>query len=357
MKIPETYEELESTFIYNPDKKWWKRGRGRFILIPCHQCGEECFVVKGKYEKRHYSFCDGTCTGAYHKGEGNPMHGMRGDKSPLYKGGVDKVALYGTYAHQLPSVIEVRETDEGHLEWKCGGCGDWCEPTRSKVVNKIATIKHGATTLLNYYCCNKCRYGSDEYKESSKINARNKQENNSQWNGGYAAFDIPVYDVYHPLLSPYEDTRRNPHDNNVLQVRCTYCDEWHTPKRSHVRTRISCINGERGGEHHFYCSDECKQLCPTYGRATYPKGFINPNNTVRYDQPALRKLVLERDNNTCQRCHTQFDPSDLVCHHIDPVVCNPIESADMDNCMTLCKKCDKEVHDQDGCRYHELRQI
>jgi hypothetical protein len=45
----------------------------------------------------------------------------------------------------------------------------------------------------------------------------------------------------------------------------------------------------------------------------------------------------------------------LHCHHIDPVINNPIESADVDVCITLCKSCHKEVHNKPGCKYHELR--
>jgi len=37
------------------------------------------------------------------------------------------------------------------------------------------------------------------------------------------------------------------------------------------------------------------------------------------------------------------------------VVNNPLESADLDNCVTLCKNCHKEVHGKEGCKYNELR--
>jgi len=49
------------------------------------------------------------------------------------------------------------------------------------------------------------------------------------------------------------------------------------------------------------------------------------------------------------------EEAQLHCHHIDPVSQNPIESADIDNCITLCKECHKEVHKKDDCKYHELR--
>jgi hypothetical protein len=37
------------------------------------------------------------------------------------------------------------------------------------------------------------------------------------------------------------------------------------------------------------------------------------------------------------------------------MIYNPIESADIDNCITLCKYCHEEVHQIPGCEYHNLR--
>jgi hypothetical protein len=40
---------------------------------------------------------------------------------------------------------------------------------------------------------------------------------------------------------------------------------------------------------------------------------------------------------------------------VDPIINNPIESMDLDNGITLCKFCHKEVHKISGCKYSELR--
>ena len=181
--------------------------------------------------------------------------------------------------------------------------------------------------------------------------------NSPMWKGGYGTRGIPTYDTFAHKISFCECTRRSPDDENILEVQCYKCHSWYVPSTTNVGNRISSIIGRKSGENHFYCSDECKESCSIFGQLVYPKGLSPTTTSYRPLQGQLRKLVLERDNNTCQRCNTQFDPSDLVCHHIDPVVCNPIESADVDNCMTLCTTCDREVHDQDGCRYHELRSI
>jgi len=34
---------------------------------------------------------------------------------------------------------------------------------------------------------------------------------------------------------------------------------------------------------------------------------------------------------------------------------NPIESADLDMVITLCKGCHKEVHKLPGCKYNDLK--
>ena len=34
---------------------------------------------------------------------------------------------------------------------------------------------------------------------------------------------------------------------------------------------------------------------------------------------------------------------------------NSIESTDIDNCITLCKKCHKEIYSQEGCKRGDYR--
>jgi len=166
----------------------------------------------------------------------------------------------------------------------------------------------------------------------------------------YASNNIPKYDTYKPQLEPYGiECRRNKKDSNILEVKCMYCGRWYVPKLSSVCNKRNVINGK--GESNLYCSDECKHACPTYRRVKYPKNF--KINTSREVQPALRKLVLERDNYTCQKCGVT--DKELHCHHYEGIEVNPIESADIDMCVTLCKDCHNEVHRQDGCKYNDMK--
>ena len=68
-------------------------------------------------------------------------------------------------------------------------------------------------------------------------------------------------------------------------------------------------------------------------------------------QPELRQMVLERDGHKCVNCNKT---NNLHCHHIMPVAIEPLLSADIDNCITLCIECHKEAHTKDGCRYGQL---
>ena len=79
--------------------------------------------------------------------------------------------------------------------------------------------------------------------------------------------------------------------------------------------------------------------------------------TSREVQPELRQLVFKRDNYTCQKCNTHRDNLDIGihCHHIEGILWEPLQSADMDMCITLCEDCHKEVHGIDGCGYYEMR--
>ena len=168
------------------------------------------------------------------------------------------------------------------------------------------------------------------------------------------------YDTYYEKLHTFDECQRDPKDPDLLQVRCKYCGNWFNPTMAEVRRRIQAITSgfaNKRGEANLYCSDGCKRACPIYGQVKYPKGF--KNNSSREVQPELRKMVLERDNWTCQKCgksKEEHPDLELHCHHIFPLNEDPICSADIDNCETLCKECHNWIHmNVPGCGKHELR--
>ncbi len=172
----------------------------------------------------------------------------------------------------------------------------------------------------------------------------------------YYSNNIPLFNTYaRQLVYGGHICKRSIADSNIIEISCVYCGKWYTPKVKAVKQRIVAIKGIKEGnrDNNFYCSDNCKKACPTFGQKKYPKGFKPA--TSREVQPQLRKLVLKRDDYKCQICDDK--ESELHCHHITAVTHNPIESADVDNCITLCKKHHKQVHKLPDCVYHELKCI
>jgi hypothetical protein len=145
-------------------------------------------------------------------------------------------------------------------------------------------------------------------------------------------------------------------DNVSLEVKCKYCGRYFKPTVQLVQDRIQALNKEEHlnfGSSFCYCSDNCKEACPTYGQHKYPKGFKKASS--REVNPFVRQLCLKRDNWTCQICGATQEDDQLHCHHLEGVAKNPRLGNDVTNCITLCKTCHKEVHKLPGCGYNELK--
>ncbi len=230
------------------------------------------------------------------------------------------------------------------------------EKTRENRSRAQKGRKHSTLTKrkMSISAKNKAPVSIATRNKMSKNHADFSRKNNPRWKGGYCINNIPLYNAYTHQISYAEKVRRNQKDFNILEVRCTYCGRWFIPTLAAVHNRIGALNGREGsGEARFYCSEGCKKSCPIFKQILYPKDFKPV--TSREVQAELRQLVLARDNYKCQRCEKTIDEIELHCHHIEPVSQNPIESADMDNCITFCKNCHKKVHKLPGCGYHELK--
>lgn len=221
------------------------------------------------------------------------------------------------------------------LKSSCNQCGCVFLSNKYKPTN---CCSHSCIMIGKYDGVNNPFYGkthSDEYKATVSKNFKGVKPKNYR---RVKELNIPFFDVYSTKLIPYEEVREG--KDGLLEVTCLYCNKYFIPKCTDVIRRVQIINGTEQGSARFYCSDGCKKACPIYGQILYPKGF--KKSTSREVQAPLRKLVLARDNWTCQKC-SEVD-LELHCHHIDPVVNNPVESADVDNCITLCKTCHIEIH-------------
>ena len=210
---------------------------------------------------------------------------------------------------------------------------------------------------LSHFCSHSCA-GSGKIrsietrKRISKVSSSHIGALGSNYKGGIKALGLAGYDTYKTTLGLYEEVRKR-ENTEVLEVKCVYCGRWYAPKFTEVRHRLVAINSLNIGEQRLYCSENCKQACPIYGRQKYPKGF--KQITSREVSTYLRQMVFERDNWTCQICGKTIKGVQLHCHHMDPVAQNPLFQNDTNSCITLCKDCHKEVHNQHGCRYIDLR--
>jgi len=168
-----------------------------------------------------------------------------------------------------------------------------------------------------------------------------------------------LYDNYFIFFENYEEIRRNPENKDLIQFKCKYCGSWMNVSNNDISMRKKFYNHTKfRGEKNFYCSQSCKNACSIFGQHRYPKNF-QKNNQTREVQSELRKIVLERDNWTCQKCNkskSQNIELELHCHHIFPLNENPIESADIDNCITVCKDCHNLIHKFiPDCNYNNLK--
>ena len=201
--------------------------------------------------------------------------------------------------------------------------------------NKEYYQKYNKEYHQKYYENNKEKYKTYYENNKNKIKECDKNHKNKEASSKHVQ-----------KLADVEEVSGN-------QIKCKYCGKWVNPTISQVYSRLQGINGN--DTHYIYCSDECKQECPTYRKKKYPKGFKPASS--REVNPHLRQLVLERDNYTCQKCGKDQDELTvgLHCHHIIPYVNSPIEADDPDNCITLCKDCHKLVHKLPDCGYNELK--
>ena len=222
-----------------------------------------------------------------------------------------------------------------------------------------------------YKCCDRCRNKSKEsskkYRENNKDKIKEQmkgyRENNKEYFKEYREKNKDklkeqnkeynqrgaLYSTYKDRFHPNEEIREDEEGN--LLVRCKYCNMLFNPTIKSVKAYLRYYDGRLN----LYCSEGCKRSCPSYRQVKHEKGY--KHTTSREVSPELRKIVLEKDDWECQLCGKRKDQDKsliLHVHHINPVKLDPILQNDVDNCITLCKKCHKKLHSRKGCRYTDL---
>lgn len=208
--------------------------------------------------------------------------------------------------------------------------------------------EHFKEMKKEYYLKNKDRIKkqTNEYKRNNKekVSKRNKKYNKKS----------AKFDTFAHQLDWSQEVRRDPSNKELMQVRCkeSGCNKWFNPTNLEVIRRLQAIKGQMEGDGNLYCSDQCKLRCIIYGQKLYPKNYEYDHR--REVQRDLAKLVLERDEYKCQRCWSEYN---LECHHFEGMHQNPIESADIDMCITLCRECHNKAHEDIGCRNVDLQRL
>ena len=231
----------------------------------------------------------------------------------------------------------IRKITKDGLTHQCKSCWD----NRNKEEIRLAATK---IRQKSYRESNKEKLKAHR-KEYRKIHSDLCKERVNRMRFGPVSFER-----FGHKLTIDEDPTHDLEGN--LQVRCTYCGRRYTPSRCSVSRRIKFLSIQKGAnEARLYCSDGCKEECPLFRS----RGAIHgPNDYTREVQPYLRKIVLQRDGYKCQ-IGNDCSEDVLHCHHFEGLNQNPIESADTDNCITLCKKHHKWVHTKEGCTRNDLR--
>lgn len=160
-----------------------------------------------------------------------------------------------------------------------------------------------------------------------------------------------LFDTYALKLSWAEEVRESPANRKELQVKCALCKTWFAPSQNEVSQRMKVLNGKGKGDCNFYCSDNCKKLCPVFGKIKYREGEMP--GIRRYGQTEWKQYVMVCAEYRCERCGKIIEKG--IAHHIRPVSQYPLESMDIDNGLYLCKDCDKTIHSEKGCRPVDLR--
>jgi len=285
------WDNLAKLRFNNKTGCWYNEHRNKYELVDsCKTCGEEFLASSYGFKL----FCERKCQPSNQKGR----HHSEETKNRLRKVLKDRI---------------------------------FSEETRRKLSEANKGKKHSAFT-------------------KAKLREINLGSNSPAWKGGVNEKDVPIYDTYSHKISWCEEVKRDSKDERLLQVKCTYCGKWYTPTRTSVRSRIRAINGDLSGEHHFYCSSECKNLCPIYRQRDYYK--FQTEDLTREVQAELRQLVFARDNWTCTKCSRK---DSLHCHHIEGIKWEPLESADIDKCKTVCEECHIQIHKIEGCTYYDMR--
>jgi hypothetical protein len=173
-------------------------------------------------------------------------------------------------------------------------------------------------------------------------------------------FMLKDYKEKHPFLFVIEGLRET--KNGEIQAHCKNhnCKNskekggWFTPNRSQIYERIRQLESKEGNDRsYFYCSKECKDICPLYRLYIDPYKDNNPLPYTAAEKEVWRQVVLERENGLCEYCG---EPAEHV-HHIFPQKLEPFFALDPDYGVACCAKHHYKYAHKDECSTGNLAKI
>jgi len=146
------------------------------------------------------------------------------------------------------------------------------------------------------------------------------------------------------------EVKESPEGGILAKCYRTGCENWTLVTLGEAYSKLFAAAHINKGASNIYCSDACKQACPIYGRQ------INIDHTKRYRemQHIFRNKILERDNYTCQKCGET--EGKLHAHHINPHYVE-YDAMALENGITLCETCHKEIHARRGCTAWDIHNL
>lgn len=268
------------------------------VKTRCAFCGEEIEVVKSKYEKFEFLYCNQNCRTEHLKIL------MKGENNPNYSS----------------------------VKYKCDGCG-----------KDIDVMPYKLRTLKHIFCSYEC------YKKN--IGKFYTGENNH-------AYVVKEYKCDYCG----NEFKREPYKNRGKRVFCSReCYIKQNKERERKKeVLIKCPicglekkvwTSRLKYSKDIYCSYECarKGFSLKYSKENSPN--YNPNlsdeeRILRRHYPEYlewRKQIFERDRYTCDCCGSDKG-GDLNAHHLNSYDWDKKHRTDINNGVTLCETCHKEFH-------------
>jgi len=255
------------------------------------------------------------------------------------------------------SEIVRKKMSESHKGHSCS------EETRIKISNALRgcvkskeTRRKLSESHIGYKCSEKT---IEKMRESSKKENLSKETRRklSESHKGHKGLRLTIKQIKkrYPFFSRIEEMRYNPDKlgEKEIQVHCKNhnCPNskeqggWFTPTYIQLYERIRQLENDWGNcSSYFYCSKECKNICPLYGKTVNQliKEVEIQQGTYEIEElysseeyQTFREIVLKRDDYKCIYCGEKAEHV----HHTRPQKLEPFFSLDPDYAISVCKEC------------------